>query len=105
MSQRPLRLVDRATVWALGTAVAIHLNCTQQLTVQDAQAGLQLACQTLATALQSEHPGSTPEAWLLATEACNVARTTKIMSVLFTEHSPLPERDPLDGGLETSPWP
>ena len=59
----------------------------EQLTVKDAQLGLEIACEALATVLQAQHPHSTPDALRLALEACNVERTTKIMNVLLTEHS------------------
>lgn len=104
MTQRTLRRLGMTPVWLLGTVLAVHLNCTQPLTVQDAQTGLTLACHTLAAALHSQHPGSSPAALQIATEACNAELTTKLMSVLLADPAAVP-LDGTDAGAETSPSP
>lgn len=78
------------TLLLIGVATTFLWRCTgAELTVKDAELGLQLACQSLATVLQSETVNPSEAAWQLAIEACNGERTTKIMRVLLTEHEPL----------------
>lgn len=71
----------------VGLGLYAATACDHQLTVQDAQLGLRVACESLATVLAAKHPGSPPEAWQLALEACNVERTTHVMDVLLSRGS------------------